>query len=276
VIYAGVMISTLEPRRRAIRSLLALLLGFAAVSQLSGFAPLMTALAALTCAVISGLTYFQRQNGRRDAALRLSHEEVRRLAAMAERERIGRDLHDLLGHTLSLIAIKSELADKLFERDPLRARDELRETQQIAREALAQVRSAVTGIRATGLAAELASSRLMLETSGIVLNEQRDELLLSADLEDALAMVLREAVTNVQRHARAHAAWFSLRRDGSGIDMQLRDDGRGGEIRPGNGLRGMRERLAAFGGTLQIRSSASAGTCVQVRVPLTDAQELAA
>ena len=102
-------------------------------------------------------------NQQKDAALQLSQDEVRRLAATAERERIGRDLHDLLGHTLSLITLKLELARKLHDRGDGRARQEIGEAEAIAREALAQVRSAVTGIRASDLAGELASARLLLE-----------------------------------------------------------------------------------------------------------------
>ncbi len=107
------------------------------------------------------------ESQRKRAQLQLSHDEVRRLAALAERERIGRDLHDLLGHTLSLVALKSELAGKLVERDPQAARRELAEVTRVARDALSQVRSAVTGIRAAGLASELASARLLLESDGV-------------------------------------------------------------------------------------------------------------
>src|SRR3546814_4560513 len=106
----------------------------------------------------------------KDAALQLSHDEVRRLAATAERERIGRDLHDLLGHTLSLITLKLELSRKLFERDPTASKRELEDAEAVARHALAEVRCAVTGIRAADLAAELASARLMLESSGVHLD----------------------------------------------------------------------------------------------------------
>src|SRR5690606_26372410 len=113
------------------------------------------------------LVSVERGNRERDAALRLSHEEVRRLAALAARERIGRGLHDLLGHTLSMVALKSDLAGRLLERDPAAARAEIDEVSRVARDALAQVRRAVTGIRAAGIAAELASARLLLEADGV-------------------------------------------------------------------------------------------------------------
>lgn len=117
--------------------------------------------------IIGLIVNVERASSEKDAALRLSHEEVRRLAATAERERIGRDLHDLLGHTLSLITLKLELSRKLLERDPARSQGELAEAEQIARDALAQVRSAVTGFRAADMAAELASAHLLLESSRV-------------------------------------------------------------------------------------------------------------
>src|ERR1051325_4616685 len=110
--------------------------------------------------------------GQQQMALRRSNDEVMRLATLAERERIGRDLHDLLGHTLSLITLKSELANKLFERDPSAARREIADVERVARDALAQVRHAVTGIRAAGLAAELASAKLLLESNGVRLQKE--------------------------------------------------------------------------------------------------------
>lgn len=150
-------------------------------------------------------------NERKDALLRLSQDEVRRLAATAERERIGRDLHDLLGHTLSLVALKSDLAARLIERDPQAARSEIDAVAQISRDALAQVRRAVTGIRAAGLVAELASARVLLDMDGIVLEHQLEALALPPEHETALALVVREAATNVQRHAQARRVRVSLR-----------------------------------------------------------------
>lgn len=208
------------------------------------------------------------ESRRKHAALKLSHDEVRRLASLAERERIGRDLHDLLGHTLSLVALKSELAGKLVERDPQAAVRELAEVARVAREALGQVRSAVTGIRAAGVASELASARLLLESDGVVFRYEVASLAIPAEVETVLAMTLREAVTNIQRHARARNARARLRADGGEAVLSIEDDGRGGAIAPGNGLRGMRERLEALGGRLRVDSAPGRGTQLQAHVPL--------
>lgn len=210
----------------------------------------------------------ERASEEKDHELRLSHDEVRRLAATAERERIGRDLHDLLGHTLSLITLKLELSRKLLERNPGAARRELEEAEGVARHALAEVRCAVTGIRATDLAAELASARLLLESSGVHLDYDPPPPT-PPDVERGLALVLREAVTNISRHARAGSARIGFTRDGNHLQVLVADDGRGGIDGDGNGLSGMRERVAKLHGTLAIESPRGQGTRLLLRVPLT-------
>lgn len=204
----------------------------------------------------------------RDAELRMSHDEVRRLAATAERERIGRDLHDLLGHTLSLITLKSELANKLFDRDAAAAKREMTDVERVARDALAQVRHAVTGIRAAGFAAELASAKLLLESHGMRLEYALADVAIPVDVETALAMTVREAVTNIQRHARATCASIALERMGGNLVLRIADNGRGGDIVPGNGLSGMRERLAAIGAELRVESQRGHGTTLTATLPM--------
>jgi len=209
----------------------------------------------------------RRLNEAKDAELRLSHDEVRRLAATAERERIGRDLHDLLGHTLSLIALKSELAGKLLTRDPVAARREIADVERITRDALAQVRSAVSGMRAAGLVGEIASARLLLECAGVRFSYSGFERELPAAQEACLALALREAATNIQRHAHAANAEAHLAVDGDSVQLIVRDDGRGGISAHGNGLIGMRERVEALGGSLWIEATRGRGTTLTLRLP---------
>ncbi len=208
----------------------------------------------------------------RDAQLRLSHEEVRRLAGLAERERIGRDLHDLLGHTLSLITLKSELANKLFDRDAAAAKREMADVENVARDALAQVRRAVTGIRAAGFAAELASAKLLLESNGVHLDYALADIAMPVDVETVLAMTVREAVTNIQRHAQATQANITLESAQNKVTLRIEDNGRGGAIMPGNGLTGMRERLATIGAELRIQSQRGSGTRLSVSLPVPQTQ----
>ncbi len=231
----------------------------------------------VSVAVFFGNHHFV-ESTRKRAELKLSHDEVRRLATVAERERIGRDLHDLLGHTLSLVALKSELAGKLLRRDPDAAHREIVEVSRVAREALAQVRAAVAGIRAAGIAAEVISAKLLLDSDGIgfdaaaamrtLESSLQDGGGLPASVETALALTLREAITNIQRHAHAHTARVEFAIEAGEAVLRIADDGRGGAIRPGNGLTGMRERLEALGGRLQIDARKGEGTRLDIRVPL--------
>ncbi len=221
----------------------------------------------IVVAVFFGNHFFS-ESTRKRAELKLSHDEVRRLAALAERERIGRDLHDLLGHTLSLVALKSELAGKLIDRDVHAARREIDEVTRVSREALAQVRRAVTGIRAAGLGAELASARLMLESDGVAFRYAIGDASLSAEVETVLALAVREAITNILRHARAGTADVSLEVRGDEAVLVVSDDGRGSDVMPGNGLTGMRERIEALGGSLRVDSQAGRGTRLELRVPI--------
>lgn len=217
--------------------------------------------------IVGMVVNVENLNAQKDAALQLSQDEVRRLATTAERERIGRDLHDLLGHTLSLITLKLELARKLYDREDVRARQELGEAEAIAREALAQVRSAVTGIRASDLAGELASARLLLECQQVHLHYAPPPAM-PADVERGLALVLREAATNIARHARATQAHVEFLREGKQLVMQIRDDGRGGVQADGNGMAGMRERVVALGGAFSVDSPRGEGTRLSARIPL--------
>ncbi|MCE3004989.1 MAG: sensor histidine kinase [Xanthomonadaceae bacterium] len=206
-------------------------------------------------------------NARKQAALRLSQEEVARLAKVAERERIGRDLHDLLGHTLSVIAIKAELASKLASRDPGAAQAEIADVERVAREALGQVRRAVSGMRAVGIRAEFANARLALSAVLVDFEYRAPDLALHPEVETVLALALREATTNIIRHAGARRVAADLQREAANVVLTVSDDGVGGAVADGNGLKGMRERLAVLGGTLAIESEAGRGTRLRIVVP---------
>lgn len=226
-----------------------------------------SAIAVLIGGLVMAGSLYSRERARRNAELRLTQEEVARLAAMAERERIGRDLHDLLGHTLSVVALKSELAGRLVEADPAAARAQMHDVEEVARQALAQVREAVAGIRATGLEAELAAARLALLSAEVRLDHRLAPVTLAPDAESVLALGLREAVTNVLRHARASRVEVELAQAADGVELRISDDGCGGPIEPNTGLAGMRERLAALGGRLDVESMPGAGTRLALHLP---------
>src|SRR5712671_2566475 len=214
----------------------------------------------------SGNVFFAERN-RMNRKLRKANEEIEHLAKVAERERIARDLHDVLGHTLSVITLKSELAGKLMDRDPQRAAKEIGEVEQISRQALSDVRDAIRGYRSQGLAAELAQAKSTLETAGLTVQcDAATTLKLPAVQESVLSLAVREAVTNVVRHAQAHTCRLRLEQQNGSCCLQIQDDGRGGFNAEGNGLRGMRERVEMLGGTLN--RNTEAGTTLTITLPL--------
>ena len=223
-------------------------------------------LPALTLVLVVGIVNLhQREVCKANAKLARSQEEVARLARVAERERIARDLHDLLGHTLSVVILKSELAARVAEDDPERAIGEIREVESIARDALRQVREAVTVYRGERLETEIANAGRALEAAGVELDLALDEVELESPQESVLALALREAVTNVVRHAGATRCRVALRSDGDAVRLVVDDDGCGTAGADGAGLRGMRERVAGLGGLVERLSGD--GTRLAIQLP---------
>jgi len=223
----------------------------------------------MTPAVLLAITaLYTAYTGQQQMALRRSNDEIMRLATLAERERIGRDLHDLLGHTLSVIALKSELARKLIDRDLDSARTEIGEVERVARDALSQVRNAISGIRSTALPAEIVAATALLEAQGLVVKCETENVKLPHDRETALALSLREAATNIRRHASATGVTIRVRKEDTAVVVEVADDGRGGRIVPGNGLNGMRERLDTVGGSLSLEPNKDGGTLLRAWVPI--------
>jgi len=214
----------------------------------------------------AGNTFFAERN-RMNRRLRKANEEIENLAKVAERERIARDLHDVLGHTLSVITLKSELAGKLIDRDPERARKEIGEVEDISRKALSDVRDAIRGYRSQGLVAELARAKTTLETAGLSVQcDAASTMKLPAVQESVLSLAVRESVTNVVRHAQARTCRLRLEQQNGSCRLEIQDDGLGISNGEGNGLRGMRERVEMLGGTL--RRSTESGTTITITLPL--------
>lgn len=270
VIYAAGTAAWLHPVRRAVIviaglvaliGLMVLLSPIPMPIRLAVFAP------ALIFTLVTGTTgIFDAERNRATRRLLRADEEIERLATLGERERIARDLHDLLGHTLSVIVVKSELAGRLLTADPDRVAAEIRDIERIGRDALGEVRAAVAGYRARGLDAELEGAERALAAADVAVTVERATLpTLDPGHESALALALREAVTNVIRHAHAGRATIGIAADGPDVVLEVADDGRGTTGAEGSGLAGMRERIAAVGGEVLV--DGSAGTRVRVRVP---------
>lgn len=203
---------------------------------------------------------------RENAKLRMAHEEVEHLAQIAERERISRDLHDVLGHTLSVIVLKSELASKLADKDPQRAAQEIRDVERISRDALTQVRSTVRGYQSRGLMAEVDQAKSALQAAGVEVHCDLNSAGVPPAQEGVLALALREAVTNVIRHAGASSCILSLSRMNGSCRLEITDNGNGKLGSEGVGLSGMRTRVEALGGSL--KREIDSGTRLVITLPL--------
>jgi two-component system sensor histidine kinase DesK len=227
--------------------------------------PGATAGAAVAWALAIAMTGFAalllRRRGPHGQELRAAQGEVARLAAaeavFEERLRFARDLHDLLGHSLSVIALKAELARQLLEHDADRAQAEVGELEHIARRALDEVREAVSGYRARTLDGELDRAQGVLEAAGVEVRTSVVVAALPPAIDDLLARVVREAVASIVRHSRAQRAEISLTAAGGVVHLELSNDGAAPDAddltsasEPGGALAGMRDRVAAAGGRL--------------------------
>nr|WP_277608066.1 histidine kinase [Streptomyces boncukensis] len=205
-----------------------------------------------------------------------ARETQARLAVAEERLRFGRDLHDVMGRNLSVIALKSELAVQLARRDPAGtdgAVDQMEEVQRLARESQTEVRDVVRGYREAGLTTELAGARGVLRAAGVDCRIEGDGEALSDDVQSALGWVVREGATNVLRHADATRCTVRLDVAPRSAVLLVENDGaapgaprRGG----GSGLPGLRERLAALDGTLTTERPQEGVFRLRATVPLAD------
>jgi two-component system sensor histidine kinase DesK len=266
-VYAGAFAGLAESRRVAMRwfvGLTALICVFGVVSVVEMPYRLWALLPSLIFLWVIGIVQVEwSERDREGSDLRIRTARIEHLATLAERERIARDLHDLLGHTLTAIVLRAQLVAA----DPARAREEAAEIERTARAALGEIRDAVTGWRSASLETELEAARTALSSLGVEVVVRRDPgLVIVGSTEHELALALREAVTNVARHARARTCHIGVEaRDGE-LRLVIADDGIGGHAPEGNGLTGMRERIAALGGL--VARTAAAGTTVTIAVPL--------
>jgi len=300
IVYACGLLGGVRPQPRAQAALASVALLVAGLVLLQGIRLWDWLPTLFFSAMTAMISMYSAAYAEQSAELAASRDAARRLAVVAERERIARDLHDLLGHTLTLVAVKADLAGRLIDADPARARAEIEDIHRTAREALADVRAAVTGMRSTRLASELATARGALDSAGIALTLHGPPQPLPPQVETTLAFVLREGVTNVVRHALAqhcrvdfghHAgavtltiqdsrlaadAALALQAQGPALALALALAQAQPQPQPqpppeGHGISGMRQRLAALGGTLTLCITPE-GSTLQAWVPLPAAE----
>ncbi|WP_378153869.1 sensor histidine kinase [Chungangia koreensis] len=199
-----------------------------------------------------------------------ANKRIAELVKIEERQRIARDLHDILGQKLSLIGLKSDLAYKLVDRDTTSAKNELNDIRQTARFALSEVRDIVSKMRGTKLEDEIIRVRQILKAAEIDSTFKGMDTIMGLQiiLENVLSMCLKEAVNNVVRHSKATSCDVTFEMVDSELIMRIKDDGIGideKQFNAGNGLKGMRERLDFINGTLDLQSSG--GTLLTIKVP---------
>jgi two-component system sensor histidine kinase DesK len=215
------------------------------------------------------MTAFNRQI-RVNRELRAARQDLARLAVTDERLRIARDLHDLLGHSLSVIALKSELAAKLVTQDPLRAEAELADVQDVSRQALAEVREAVQGYRQLALDDALTGARAALSAAGIDYEIEAAACDLPREVEELFAWAVREGTTNIVRHSAAAHCAVRILDDPGQLTLEMEDDGPGAPVAPeaGSGLTGLAERAARLRGRLEARGLPGGGFQLRLVVPV--------
>lgn len=229
----------------------------------------MTAPGILVLLLLGGGAVAARRLLETTEALRMAREQIAQLAVEEERHRFARDLHDLLGQSLSLIVLKSEVTRRLLPDQPHRATSEVREIEQVARTVLQEVREVVRGYRQPTLATELAGACIALEAANITAQVEQTLGPFSARVEAVLAWTVREGVTNVLRHSQAQCCTIRLLQSREAVRVEIIDDGAGGASwQPGSGLTGLGERVADSGGQLEANTLPQGGFCLRVTLPL--------
>ncbi|MEV5505885.1 sensor histidine kinase [Streptomyces orinoci] len=271
MVYVAVSSGVLLPFKWGIRAVVAIALITGGLGLLSGLEPQVNGWIVMSLLLSGAGMAAVAQMGRTMRELREARATVAHLAANEERLRLARDLHDLLGHSLSLITLKSELAGRMLPDAPERAAQQVADIERVSRQALVDVREAVSGFRRPTLGGELAHARTALAAAGIIADLSRAPDRhpdLAPDAEGALAWALREAVTNVVRHSGARRCAVELAEEADELCLTVTDDGRGPERPHGNGLTGLAERLALTDGRLQTGRAARGGFRLRAWVPL--------
>lgn len=270
--YAGVASARLVPQERSLRAIAFIALAGAASLAIHAGNPTAGIPVGITVGTISVTISSLAALARTNRELQAARHELAEVAVAEERARIARDLHDTLGHTLSVIALKSELAPRVLPEEPERAAAEIADVERTARDALASVRETVSGYRQPTLAMELAGAREALRVAGIRGTVEPAPDGLPRDVDALLGWAVREGVTNVLRHSDASSATIRVIADGRRHGVEVVDDGSGAALGgastgSGQGLIGLRERASRLGGGVEAGSLEGRGFRLAVSVP---------
>jgi two-component system sensor histidine kinase DesK len=284
-VYAAAMCCRLKTIKQAYLMLAAVMMTIIALSVIFSY-DIYFYLPGLIFSMLTGLTMiYQYALSEKKQELILSRQETQRLAKVAERERIARDLHDLIGHTFSVITLKADLAGRLLDKgmekgtdsDLKKARTEIKQLETISRDALSQVREVVSGYRSSDLLSELANAKNVFASLAIEFEYQLTEISeaeLEADMQanKELAIVLRELVTNIIKHAKATKVSVEVKKRDQGILLFVQDNGQGMASEPGAilgfGLKGIHERITKLQGWVKLGGDTDQlGTLSEIYVP---------
>jgi two-component system sensor histidine kinase DesK len=275
-IYAGAFCSRLMPLKYAMTVLVSLLVWIASISWFFSFEMYFYQPALVFTLIVGILNIYQCALHQNKQALILSRKETQRLAQVAERERIARDLHDLIGHTFSVITIKADLAGRLIDKDLEKARIEIKQLENISRDALSQVREVVSGYRTSDLLSELANAKNVFNSVDIDFyyqfeNIDEQQIELDSTNNKELAIVLRELVTNIIKHAKATQVTAIIKHQDGKIVLAMQDDGQGFENsqHKGFGIKGIEERIQKLKGFVAIKTGGQyTGTLSEITLPM--------
>lgn len=196
------------------------------------------------------------------------NQQIEQLAAIAERERIARDMHDLLGHSLSSLALKSELSQKLIDKGQFEAAaKEITEVAELARQSLSEVRHAVTGLKQKGLVGVVKQLEQELKSVGKVVRLDVDVATMSPQLESCIIMIIKECCTNTMRHSKGSEVTISIKNESDKLTVSVTDNGKVGTFKKGNGLQGIESRVQEQGGHVKISASEEQGFGVFISLP---------
>ncbi len=248
---------------------LGLLLGLHAAIYVAFDISLYITIPALFFATIIGASnIFMTEMAKKNRQIKASQDEIKKIATSAERERIARDLHDLIGHTFSVINIKSQLAQKLVLKDVAKAAQEIKEIEKISRTSLSQVREVVSDYRKRDLATELSQARILLDSLDVQVTEKitsLEQLNLSNEQNTALAYIVRELTTNIMRHSQATTCEIELNTENQHTVLRITDNGIAQSFKAGSGLNGIRERTEQLGG--QVNFLTDQGFIATIQLP---------
>jgi len=271
-VYAAAFCCRLGNTKNALIGLMLVSIWIAALTVLFKFSIYFYIPALLYSWIIGVVNIYQNTIQQKDTALLLSQKEVKHLAQISERERIARDLHDLIGHTFSVITLKAELAGKLVDESNKKAKNEILEIETISRDALKQIREVVTGYRSSDLNTELAHAKHLLESNDIHFSYEFNGFEMKDSINKELAIILKELITNVLKHAQANRVLTRVFLENNSAHMQVEDDGIGfnGGNNNGFGLKGIKERVKKLSGSFTIKTSSNSGsdTRFEIKIPL--------